>query len=325
MKTNQIGETGLSVTTLGFGGAQVGNLYRATADEEAAEAIDAAWRGGIRYFDTAPHYGLGLSERRLGAALGQHQRNDFVISTKVGRLLLPNLHPTGSDLESGDFDVPDDLVRTLDYSSDGVQRSIEQSLRRLNTDYVDIVYVHDPDDHVDQVIQETFPALAKLREEGVVKAIGAGMNFWQPLMQFVATSDIDVVMLAGRWTLLDRSGEPLLRECAVRKIAVVAAAPFNSGLLSRSQPKSDAHFDYQSAPPELLVRARKLAALCGRYGVELPEVAINFPLRSPSVVSVVAGFRTAMHARTGVEWMDKDIPEALWDEIENLDAGTVVS
>jgi D-threo-aldose 1-dehydrogenase len=318
VESNPIGKTGLSVTTLGFGGAPVGNLFRATDDEEAAAAIEEAWNGGIRHFDTAPHYGLGLSERRLGDVLGKHPRSAFVISTKVGRLLSTNPNPTGSDLESGGFDVPDDLVRTLDYSAEGVKRSIEQSLRRLNTDYVDIVYVHDPDDHVDQVIRETFPALAKLRDDGVVKAIGAGMNQWPALMEFVTSCDIDVVMLAGRWTLLDRTGEPLLGECHRRGVAVVSAAPFNSGLLSRVRPSAEGHFDYDTVSPVLLARARSIAERCEAYGVTLPEVAINFPLRHEAVVSVVAGFRNEEQARTGAKWMDAKIPEELWDELEEI-------
>jgi D-threo-aldose 1-dehydrogenase len=185
----------------------------------------------------------------------------------------------------------------------------------LGLDSIDIVYVHDPDDYVDEVIRVTFPALAKLRDEGVVKAIGAGMNYSEPLLEFVRTSDIDVVMLAGRWTLLDRSGEPLLDECLERGVAVVSAAPFNSGLLSRAQPSSEGHFDYGTVSPELLARARGIAERCEVYGVTLPEAAINFPLRHDAVVSVVAGFRTEQQARTGAQWMDVMIPEALWDEL----------
>jgi D-threo-aldose 1-dehydrogenase len=317
VKESLIGRTRVAVTSLGFGGAPIGNLYRATTDEEAHSAVTAAWDGGVRYFDTAPHYGLGLSERRLGHVLSQKPREEFVLSTKVGRLLTPNPHPVGTDLESGAFDVADDLTRTLDYSADGVKRSIEESLVRLGTDYVDIVYVHDPDDHVEQVIRETFPALVALREEGVVRAIGAGMNFWQPLLEFVTTSDIDVVMLAGRWTLLDRSGAPLLAACEERNVAVVSAAPFNSGILSRATPQSDAHFDYQGVSPALLARARELAATCDSYGVELPAAAINFPLREKSVVSVVAGFRSASQMRDGVRWMSEEIPEALWGALES--------
>jgi D-threo-aldose 1-dehydrogenase len=317
VKRNQIRGTSVSVTTLGFGGAPVGNLYRAITDAEAESAVTAAWDAGVRYFDTAPHYGLGLSERRLRASLADRTRSDFVVSTKVGRLLTPNPSPKGSDLTVGGFDVPDDVARTLDYSGDGVRRSIEESLERLGLDFIDIVYVHDPDAIVDEVIRVTFPALVKLRDEGIVKAIGAGMNYWEPLREFVRTSDVDVVMLAGRWTLLDRTGEPLLDECQRRGVAVVAAAPFNSGLLSSPRPSSEAHFNYDTVSPEQLARARAIADRCDAYGVTLPEVAINFPLRHAAVTSVVAGFRTAEQSRTGAAWMETVIPEELWAELES--------
>jgi D-threo-aldose 1-dehydrogenase len=319
VNTNYFGPRASSVTILGFGGAPVGNLFKHTSDDDAAAAIDTAWNEGIRYFDTAPHYGLGLSERRLGRLVKSHNRDEMTISSKVGRLLTPNLTPSGSDLSAGGFAVVDDFVRTLDYSEDGIKKSIEGSLERLGTDYLDIVYVHDPDDHVDEVIDRTFPALVKLRDQGVVRAIGAGMNDWQPLLRFVNESDIDVVMLAGRWTLLDQSGEPLLRQCQNRGVAVVAAAPFNSGILSRPVPSSEGHFDYHRVPEDLLHRARELAAMCRQFGVELPEVAINFPLRAAPVVSVVAGFRTATQAQTGARWMETDIPSELWAEFETLE------
>ncbi len=317
MKSTRIGRrTAVAVTELGFGGGPVGNLFRSVTDGEAEGAIAAAWEGGVRYFDTAPHYGLGLSERRLGASLARRPRENFVVSTKVGRLLSPNPTPGGSDLAVGGFEVPDDFVRSLDYSSDGVRRSIEESLERLGLDHIDIVYVHDPDDYVDEVIRVTCPALVKLREEGLVGAIGAGMNFWQPLLEFVRTSDIDVVMLAGRWTLLDRTGEPLLAECRERGVAVVSAAPFNSGVLSRARPSDAGHFNYDTVSPELLARARGMADKCERYGVTLPEVAINFPLRHPAVVSVVAGLRTEEQARSGAAWIGATIPDELWDELD---------
>ena len=239
---------GLAVSGLGFGGASLGNLYVETSDAEARASVDAAWDGGVRYFDTAPHYGLGLSERRLGAALAGRPRADYVLSTKVGRLLEPNPAPTGSDLESGGFAVPDDLVRRFDFSRDGVLRSLEASLGRLGVSRVDIVYVHDPDEHLDQAISEAIPALAELRDQGVIGAVGAGMNQWQALLRMVREADLDVVMLAGRWTLLDRSGAPLLAECAERGVAVVAAAPYNSGLLARDWPEPGGHFNYGRAP-----------------------------------------------------------------------------
>ena len=321
MNLNQVGRTNVLVSALGFGGAPIGNLFKSVSDEEASGAVVAAWEGGVRYFDTAPHYGLGLSELRLGRTLAAQHRIDYVISTKVGRLLTPNPRPVGSDLESGGFAVRDDLTRTLDYSADGVKRSIEESLQRLSMDYVDIVYVHDPDDHVDQVIRETLPALITLREEGVVRAVGAGMNYWSPLLQFVQACDIDLVMLAGRWTLLDRSGLPLLEACAQRNVAVVAAGPFNSGILSHAEPKPDDHFDYQTVSPERFAKATALAALCNNYEVELPRAAVQFPLRHEAVVSVVAGVRNEFQARTNVDWMGTNIPTDLWEELESFDEG----
>ena len=235
MKTRAL--RSLPLTELGLGGGPLGNHTRAISDQQAVETIDAAWAGGVRYFDTAPHYGLGLSERRFGQALRERPRDEFVLSTKVGRLLEPNPHPTGSDLAAADFDVPDDLVRRFDYSRDGVHRSLEASLDRLGLDRVDIVYVHDADDHVDDAIEQAIPALIELRDQGVIGAVGVGMNQWQAPLRMVRETDLDVVMLAGRWTLLDRSGQPLLDECAARGVQIVAAAPFNSGLLARDRPE----------------------------------------------------------------------------------------
>jgi D-threo-aldose 1-dehydrogenase len=314
----QIGRTSLQVGALGFGAAQIGNLYRVVEDGAATEAVDAAWEAGLRYFDTAPHYGLGLSERRLGRALAGRPRSHFVVSTKVGRLLVPNPAPGGSDLGEGGFAVRDGLTRVYDYSRDGVLRSLESSLERLQLDRVDIVYVHDPDDFMDEAIGQAIPALVELRDAGVVGAIGAGMNFWPPLLRIVRETDVNVVMLAGRWTLLDRSGEPLLAECERRDVSVVAAAPFNSGILSRPWPADGAPFDYSAAPPDVLDRARTLAAVCQDHGTSLPEVAMQFPLRHPAVACVVAGMRTAAQAGSNVGFMRADIPGAVWPRLDEV-------
>lgn len=305
----------VAVTTLGFGAASIGNLYRAIDDESAAAAVEAAWQGGIRYFDTAPHYGLGLSERRLGAALADRPRDEYVLSTKVGRLLAPNEHPTGSDLAAGGFAVPDDSIRVYDYSRDGVRRSIDASLERLGVDRIDIAYLHDPENHMDQAISEGVPALAELREEGVIRAIGAGMNFTEPLQRIAREADVDVLMVAGRYTLLDRTGAELLDECGRRSISVVDAAPFNSGLLAKPWPDDDAQFDYAGAPPRLVARARELAATCREHGVELPAAALQFPLRHPAVVSVVSGMRTAEQVMQAVDRMRQAAADDLWDAL----------
>lgn len=315
MKRRRVGRTGVEVTELGCGGAGLGNLYTAISDEEAQAALGAAWDAGVRYFDTAPHYGLGLSERRFGAALAGRPRSEYVLSTKVGRVLEPNPHPTGSDMAAAGFDVPDDLSRRLDYSADGVRRSLEASLERLGLDRVDIVLVHDPDDHVDQATAEAIPALIALREAGVIGAVGVGMNQWQAPLRMVRETDLDVVMLAGRWTLLDRSGAELMDTCAERGVSVLVAGPFNSGLLTQRWPGADAHFNYAPVPPEVLDRARELARRCERHGVALPHAALHFPLRHPAVASVVAGMTRVEEVRADIEAYGTVIPETLWAEV----------
>jgi D-threo-aldose 1-dehydrogenase len=306
---------GMAVTELGFGGASLGNLYTETSDTEARLAVDAAWHGGVRYYDTAPHYGLGLSERRLAAALAGRPRDDYILSTKVGRLLEPNAAPTGSDLASGGFAVPDDLVRRFDFSRDGVLRSLEASLGRLGVSRVDVVYVHDPDEHMDQAVAQAVPVLTELRAQGVIGAVGAGMTQWQALLRMVRETDLDVVMLAGRWTLLDRSGGPLLDACAERGVTVIAAAPYNSGLLARDWPEADTHFDYRRPTQDILARARSMARVCQRHGTRLPAAALQFPLRHPAVTSVVAGLRTASEASAALRLLAEPVPEAAWAEL----------
>lgn len=299
---------GLMLGRLGFGAAPIGNLYHPVSDEQAHGTVEAAWASGVRYFDTAPLYGLGLAELRLGAALSNRPRDEFVVSTKVGRILDA---PAGS--RSGAATGFD-----LDYSRDGVRRSIEDSLTRLGLDRVDIVYVHDPDEHIDQTVAESIPALAELRDEGVLRAIGVGLNFTAPLLRLIRQAPVDIVMMAGRWTLVDRSGLPVLEECGNRGIAVAAAAPFNSGLLAYPWPPDDAHFDYQLAAPEVLARARVLAAACDRAGVPLPQAALQFPLRHPAVACVVAGMASAAEVRRNTDWMQTPVAEDLWSILDSI-------
>jgi D-threo-aldose 1-dehydrogenase len=200
-----LGRSGVQVTELSFGGAAIGNLFTEVSEADARAAVDAAWDGGIRTFDTAPHYGLGLSERRLGAALRDRPREQYVISTKVGRLLEPGPASGPAGPDQAGFAVPADVIRRLDFSADGVRRSLAASLRRLGLDHVDIALIHDPDDHGEQALREAYPALERLRAEGVVRAIGVGMNQAAMLTRFVRETDVDVVLVAGRYTLLDRS------------------------------------------------------------------------------------------------------------------------
>ena len=314
MHTRTLPTSGLELTELGFGGAVIGNLYRETSDEDARAAVDAAWDAGIRCFDTAPHYGLGLSERRLGAALTGRPRGEFVLSSKVGRLLVPNEHPTEQDTEG--FAVPGDLRRELDYSRDGVLRSIEATLQRTGLDRIDVVYVHDPDEHGDQAVAEALPALVELREQGVVRAVGAGMNQSAMLTRFVRESDVDLVMCAGRYTLLEQPAlDDLLPAATERGVAVVAAAVFNSGLLARDEPPSDATYGYAPAPQEVLERARRLARVCREHGTTLPAAALQLPLAHPGVVSVAVGVSSAEELRADVDLAAAPVPAELWDDL----------
>lgn len=299
------------MTALGFGAAALGNLYTAVSDEGARAAVDAAWDAGLRYFDTAPHYGLGLSERRLGAALAGRPREEFVVSTKVGRLLVPNPHPSGSDM-AHQFDVPDSLTRVRDHSADGVRRSLEASLERLGLDRVDVVLVHDPDDVLDQALTEAVPALVALREQGVIGAVGVGMNQWQALRRFVVETDVDVVMVAGRWTLVDRSAEPLLQAAEERGVSVLAAAAYNSGLLASPWPADDALFNYAPAADDVLDSARRWAGRAEQHGATLPDLALQFPLRHPATAAVVVGLRSPAEVAAAVERMSRPVPDAVW-------------
>jgi D-threo-aldose 1-dehydrogenase len=311
----RLGRSPVRVTELSFGGAAIGNLFSAVDEQAARATVDAAWDGGIRTFDTAPHYGLGLSEQRLGAALAGRPRDEFVISTKVGRVLRPVPPPHGPDREG--FAVPAAQVRELDFSADGVRRSLDASLLRLGLDRVDVALIHDPDDRCDQALREAYPALEKLRAEGMVRAIGAGMNQAGMLTRFVTDTDVDVVLVAGRLTLLDQSAaEALLPAAQARGVAVIAGGVFNSGLLAAPSP--DAHFDYRSAPAKLLARARQLEAACGQFGVPLRAAAARFPLRYPAVVSVLIGARSAAEISDAIRLRGTEVPAALWDALAGV-------
>lgn len=309
LPVRRLGRSPVEVTELSFGGAAIGNLFTPVTDDEAAAAVDAAWAGGIRTFDTAPHYGLGLSERRLGDALRRRPRDEYVISTKVGRLLRPARPPYGTDPDG--FAVPADHVREWDFSADGVRRSLDASLTRLGLDRVDIALIHDPDDHGEQALREAYPALEKLRAEGLVRAIGAGMNQAAMLTRFVTETDIDVVLVAGRYTLLDQSAADVLLPAALeRGVGVIAGGVFNSGLLAA--PTAGATYDYRAAPDALISQARRLEHACARYGVPLRTAAARFPLTHPAVASVLIGARSAAEITDALRLRGLDIPLDLW-------------
>jgi D-threo-aldose 1-dehydrogenase len=306
---------GVALSALAFGGAPIGNLYRAISDEQAHAAVDAAWTAGIRYFDTAPHYGVGLSERRLGAVLAGRPREELVVSTKVGRLLVPSPETAGQRDGEG-FDVPADPRRVRDYSADGVRRSLEASLERLGLDRVDVVLVHDPDDHYDEASREAVPALCALREEGVIGAVGVGMNDSGMLARFVAETDVDVVMCAGRYSLLEQPALGDLMPLATeRRVGVIAVGVFNSGLLARADVPDDATYDYAPAPAPVLDRARRLAAACREHGTTLPAAALHLALSHPAVVAVGLGMAGPEQVREDVALLAAPPPASLWADL----------
>ncbi|MDQ0835597.1 D-threo-aldose 1-dehydrogenase [Streptomyces achromogenes] len=314
MRITRPGAGTVTVSELALGCAALGNLYRPVSEDAARATVDAAWDAGIRTFDTAPHYGLGLSERRLGAALRDRPRDAYTLSTKVGRLLVP--HPQGDaedDLAHG-FAVSATHRRVWDFSADGVLRSLEASLGRLGVDRVDVALLHDPDDHAEQALREAYPALERLRAEGVVGAIGVGMNQSALPARFVRETDIDVVLLAGRYTLLDQDGlAELLPEAAARGRAVVVGGVFNSGLLTA--PRPGATYDYAPAPRPVLDRALRLLEVSERHGVPLRATALHFPFGHPAVASVLTGARSPQEVHDTVDQLRRPIPDALWDEL----------
>lgn len=307
--------TGTALTRLTLGGAQLGNLGRAVTDDVATDAVDAAWEGGIRSFDTAPHYGLGLSERRLGRALAGRPRDEYVLSTKVGRLLVPSPE-SAHERDPGGFDVPAATRRAWDFSRDGVLRSVEASLGRLGLDRIDILYLHDPDDHWEQASAEGVGALIELREQGVVRAVGVGMNQSAMPAEFVRRFDIDVVMLAGRYTLLEQPAlADLLPLAAERGVGIVDVGVYNSGLLARDRVAATATYDYLPAPAALIAHANRIAEVCEEFGTTLPTTALQFPLRHRAVASVAIGCRDRAQVESNLARADEHVPDALWSAL----------
>ena len=304
----------LELGRLGQGAANVGNLYRAMSDEDAGALLETAWDSGIRYFDTAPHYGLGLSERRLGAFLATKPRAEYLVSTKAGRLLRPSPETSDRLDDPNQFAVPASLKRVWDFSAGGIRAGLEESLGRLGLSQVDVLYLHDPDEHDLAADLETgVPAVAALREEGLVQAVGIGSKSVEALIAAVGTGALDLAMVAGRYTLLEQADE-VVAACRDAGVGIVAAAVFNSGVLSTPRPGD--RYEYGAVPPELLERAERIADVCERHGVALPEAALQFPLREPAVRSVVVGAATPEQVRENARRMEVEIPEALWDVLE---------
>lgn len=316
-----VGPYDLPVMRLGLGGAPLSGmvladgLYGGSAHDEAVRIIKRAYELGIRYFDTAPLYGDGRSEARFRDGLASAQRDSFVLSTKVGRVLDPK--PDGNSSTDNPDGLPE-LLPVNSWTRSDVHRSIEESLERLKMDYVDIIYVHDPDQEEfgeQQVTAEAFPALIELREQGTIKAIGCGMNIWEMPVRFVRRFDLDIILLAGRYTLLDHSGlAEFLPLCEERNVKVAIGGPYNSGILARdlSGPVS---FNYEPAPAELVDRARRLKAICDRHNVDLKAAALQFVLAHPAVATVIPGAQTVDELEQNIQMVQQEIPSAAWDEM----------
>ena len=300
------------MTRLGLGTAPLGNLFEAVTDADAEATVAAAWDAGIRYFDTAPQYGHGIAETRVGRALSTYPRDEYVLASKVGRLLRRS---TGARPSTSFRDVPD-VDPVFDLTRDGVLRSLEESLQRLGTDRLDVVHLHDPDDHERQALDTAFPTLFDLRDQGVVGKVGCGMNQSAMLSRFVDELPLDCVLLAGRWTLLDRSGGELLEQCRARSVDVVLGGVFNSGLLAR--PEVGSTFDYAAAPAHLVDRARAMQSVCAEFGSSLPAAAVQFARRHPAVDTVLVGARSATEVVAASGFATATVPDALWRALDDL-------
>jgi D-threo-aldose 1-dehydrogenase len=312
LSVSEIGKTGLRVTRLGLGGAPLGGLFESVREEDARATLSTAYGAGIRYFDTAPFYGHGRSEMRVGAFLRERPRDEFVLSTKVGRVLVPAAEDATEDHQYKDL-LPFNPV--FDFSADGILRSFESSLERLGLERIDILHVHDPDAHYRAVVDEAFPALSRLRNEGRIAAIGAGMNQWEMLYDFAREADFDCFLLAGRYTLLDQSAFPqLLTECEKRGISILIGGPYNSGVLATGS-RGSGHYNYERPAPAILERVARLETVATRHGVPLKAAALQFPLAHPAVASVIPGARTAAEVEENVRMFSHPIPSAFWSEL----------
>jgi D-threo-aldose 1-dehydrogenase len=313
-----LGRTNVSISRLGLGTAPLGGLYELLSDDAAEATVRAAIRRGLRFFDTAPLYGNGTAEVRLGRILNEVPRHTVVVSTKVGRLVRSGEPDISAAIDLSQEQGGTPLYRNhlgthcvFDFSYDGAMRSIEESLRRLEIDSVDIVHVHDPYDHVDTAIHGACSALVDLRDQGVIGAVGLGIDHPDVATRFVREADIDCVLIAGRFTLLDQqAATELLPMCLERNIAVIAAGVFNSGILAA--PERDPHFDYAPAPPAVVARAIRIGRTCARFGVPLRAAALQFPLRHPAVTSVVVGARRPEEIEENTNSFEIDIPAELW-------------
>jgi D-threo-aldose 1-dehydrogenase len=306
--------TGVTISQMGLGTAPIAGLYQSVSESDVSDVIHTALDLGITFIDTSPHDGKGVAERRLSRYLNGVPRASFVLSTKVGRLLVPATNGAADD----DFADADTRVeRRFDFSAEGVERSLKESLERLGQDFVDIVFIHDPDSYADQAISQAYPALERMRNQGLIKAIGVGMNQSAIPTRFVKETDIDLVLIAGRYSLLDQSAAKDLLSAAQKKnVAIIAAGVFNSGILAN--PIAGATYNYSAASPEILARAQKIRQVLDDFGVSIIQAAMQFPLRHPAVKSVLIGCRSGEEVRANVAAFDAPVPEEAWNALADL-------
>ena len=294
LKKNQIGSSEIKVTDIGMGGAPLVS----TEESNAIETLQTAYNEGIRYFDTAPYYGTGISEIYFGKFLSSVKRNSFVISTKVGRL------------------IENQEIR-FDYTREGILRSLDESLKRLNLDHIDIALIHDPDDHYRQALNESFPTLSDLKSQGIIKAIGCGMNQWQMLLDFANNADFDCFLLAGRYTLLDHSAMySLMPKCLEKNISIILGGPYNSGILA-SDFKSESTYFYEPSPTKVTEKARLIKNVCDKYEVPLKAASLQFGLNHPSVVSTIPGPSNPNELKENLKMVNIAINNDLWKELKD--------
>jgi D-threo-aldose 1-dehydrogenase len=319
--SRSVGKTDLQITELGLGGAGTGNLYMEISDEQAEQTIKDAWKAGVRYFDTAPYYGYGLAEQRLGNALKEFSRSSYVISTKAGRVLKSDTTPI----------LNDPFVNGLpfrphfDYSYDGVMRSFEESLQRMQVDYIDILFIHDigqmqhgseHEEFFKIMIDGGCRALDDLRSQKAIRAIGLGVNEYEVCMEVMPHTDMDCFMLAGRYTLLEQGAlQDFLPECARRQISVMAAGPYNSGILATG-PTEGSNYNYKPADKTILARVHAIQKICEEFSVLLPQAAINFPILHPQVAAVVVGAHSSAQILMTKDYLKKSIPQEFWQALK---------
>lgn len=306
------GRAGLKVSQVGLGTAPLGGMFSSVQESTSDELIETAIKMGVNYFDTSPFYGHTKAEKRLGRGLAFFDANKTaIVSTKVGRVFIPGAHqgPTiFQDLEP--------YIPIFDYSAEGVRKSFEESLVRLGIDHIDILFIHDPENHMDQAISKAYPELEKMRSEGLIKSIGVGINYSDLATRFVKETDIDIVLIAGRFTLLDQTAlDDLLPQAQKRNVSVLAAGVFNSGVLVN--PVDTATYEYQQAPIEIISKARAIHQAIKPYSVPVTAVGLQFPLRHPSVKAILTGARTGAELKSNLKDFDLELPSELWSDLEN--------